>query len=151
MGRTACTEPQCPYKGAIYLYLYLYFPYGPYGLYRVSVPVQRCALPYHYWSISVISTHSSHSAKLWKIKRSIHNYLHGGQSFVTCWLDLSQLRNSPPFHILWNPDVHYRIHKSPQPIPILSQINPIHAPHPTSSRPITCINSVYVLTFGAEC
>ena len=23
MGRTACTEPQCLYKGALYLYLYL--------------------------------------------------------------------------------------------------------------------------------
>jgi len=27
---------------------YLYFPYGPYGLYRVSVLVQGCALPYLY-------------------------------------------------------------------------------------------------------
>ena len=38
MGRTACTEPQCLYKDALYLYLtvelYLYSPYGPYGLYR---------------------------------------------------------------------------------------------------------------------
>jgi hypothetical protein len=31
------------YKGALYLTaeLYLYSPYGPYGLYRASVPVQR--------------------------------------------------------------------------------------------------------------
>ena len=42
VGRTACTEPQCLYNGALYLYLYLYSPYGPYGLYRASVPVQRC-------------------------------------------------------------------------------------------------------------
>ena len=44
MGRTACTEPQCLYKGALYLTveLYLYSPYGPYGLYRASVPVQGC-------------------------------------------------------------------------------------------------------------
>jgi hypothetical protein len=38
MGRTACTEHQCLYKGALYLYLtvelYLYSPYGPYGLYK---------------------------------------------------------------------------------------------------------------------
>ena len=48
MGRTACTEPQCLYKGALYLTveLYLYSSYGPYGLYRASVPVQGCTLPY---------------------------------------------------------------------------------------------------------
>jgi len=45
IDRTACTEPHCPYNGALYLYLYLYSPYGPYGLYRASVPVQWCTLP----------------------------------------------------------------------------------------------------------
>jgi hypothetical protein len=57
MGRTACTEPQCLYIRATSLLplwavrpvqslsactvdLYLYSPYGPYGLYRTSVPVQ---------------------------------------------------------------------------------------------------------------
>jgi len=45
MCRTACTEPQCLYNGALYLYLYLYSPDVPYGLYRASVPVQRCTLP----------------------------------------------------------------------------------------------------------
>jgi len=57
MCRTACTEPQCLYSTAIPLHplcavlpvqslsactvqLYLYSPYGPYCLYRASVPVQ---------------------------------------------------------------------------------------------------------------
>jgi len=45
MDRTACIEPQCLYNGALYLYLYLYSPYGPYGLYRASVPLQSSTLP----------------------------------------------------------------------------------------------------------
>jgi len=66
MGRTACTEPQCLYSRAIPLLplwavrpvqslsactvqLYLYSPYGPYGLYRASVSVQ-----YSYTSTSPI-------------------------------------------------------------------------------------------------
>jgi len=61
MGRTPCTEPQCLYSRAVPLLpvwavrpvqslsactveLYLYSPYGAYGLYRASVPVQGCTV-----------------------------------------------------------------------------------------------------------
>jgi len=64
MDRTACTEAQCVYNGALQLYLYLYSPYGPYGLYRASVPVQRCTLTFPIpllplWTVRPVQSHSA--------------------------------------------------------------------------------------------
>jgi hypothetical protein len=45
-GRDADPSPRSSAVGHERVELYLYSPYGPYGLYRVSVPVQGCILPF---------------------------------------------------------------------------------------------------------
>ena len=47
-GRDADPSPPFSTVGHERIELYLYSPYGPYGLYRASVPVQGCTLTLHY-------------------------------------------------------------------------------------------------------
>jgi hypothetical protein len=47
-GRDAVPSPPYTAVGHERVELYLYSPYGPLGLYRASVPVQGCTLPFFY-------------------------------------------------------------------------------------------------------
>jgi hypothetical protein len=49
-GRDADLSPHSSAVGHERVELYLYSPYGPYSLYRASVPVQECTLPLPFYT-----------------------------------------------------------------------------------------------------
>jgi len=74
---------------------------------------------------------------LWPTHLLIHSMQHSPSWEANRFLATQEIS-----HILWNPKVHYRIHKCPPPVPILSQLDPVHTPpHPTSWRSILILSS----------
>ena len=86
---------------------------------RVHVAV---FMPKEYWLCSVDITLQLVLLPHLTIYFCCSGFIEVWTNLLTCLLSYSTEQR--PF---WNPKVQYRIHKCPPPVPILSQLDPVHA------------------------
>ena len=67
-------------------------------------------------------------AKIAEKLRTLLNFLTYSMEQSTSW-EANRFSASQEIpRILWNPNVHYRTHKCPPPVPILNQLDPVQTP-----------------------
>jgi len=100
-GRDADFSPPSSAVGHERVKLYLHSPYGPYGLYRASVPVQGCTLLYFH----VYSSGIAQVPVLLGETRGVVSQTNGNQSDKKLILPYSKITSTP----LLNKYVHHSI------------------------------------------
>ena len=75
------------------------------------------------------------------------DFVNKSPAWESYWFSASQ--EMP--RILWNQTVHYSLYKCLSAVPILTQIHPVHAPHPMSWRSVLILSHIYIRAFQVVC